>query len=73
MNVPVSPEQTLIESNRWQIQVYAICDYDRVQYPDSAEWNTMRASWNPGKKARDSVNELLEARRKEQDAVDKAA
>jgi hypothetical protein len=53
----------MIESNTWQTQVYAICDYDRVQYPNQGEWSALMNNWQLGKSARDSVRELLEMRK----------
>jgi 2-succinyl-5-enolpyruvyl-6-hydroxy-3-cyclohexene-1-carboxylate synthase len=64
MNDPV---EYMIESNTWQTQVYAICDHYGIKYPDIGEWSNLKNTWEPGKKARASVEELVTMRNEEEE------
>lgn len=58
----------MFEKNTWQTQVYAVCDHFGVQYPDYDEWQILMAKWEPGTKARDTVQKLVDMRKpKDQD------
>ena len=55
-------QNSALESLLWAEWVCVVCDWDKITYPTSDEWDKLKASFYHGKAPIDSVAELKKMR-----------